>query len=84
MKIHLPTLDELNKLSASQNILLILRGLYTSDLSFMYMTLSRDSIVDICSTFTSLVNIEIGQECHNLTHEELVEIKHIIAEMCVE
>lgn len=51
VRVILPTVDQLNIMSASRNLLMMLRTLNTSDLAFMYMLFEKRTlgdIIDVC------------------------------------
>lgn len=73
----LPTLSDLNKLSAVENNLLILRALNTSDLVFAHMLLKHDTLTDITTNCTDMLK----HEPDVLTPEQLTEYNSLIKDI---
>ena len=67
---NLPTLSQLNTLTPSQNNLVLLRTLFTSDMAFSYMLLNHSTITDIVNNVEGMLCIEANADCHGLTNEE--------------
>lgn len=73
------TLERLNNLSSAQNMLVLLRSLNTSDLTFQYMLYTKETIKDIASVALSLlVTDQIDQEA-TLTVMEMKEFNDYIS-----
>ena len=73
----IPTLNELNELSAAEVSLLILRCLSTSDLCFHYMLLHSNTVADILNTSIDLIT----NEPTPLSNDELFELTELTANM---
>lgn len=72
----LPTLAVLNTLTCSQNCLLMLRVLGTSDLSFMCGLFSREAMEEVARVSLSLLDGE-GSDCA-LSEAELTEFRSLV------
>lgn len=68
----LPTLQQLNNMDTEKGVLLLLRILNTSDLSFMYDCLNPATIRDLVETCVGI--LEASAEQSGLTFEEKTEI----------
>lgn len=74
----IPTIKQLNKHSASKNLLLLLRVLNTSDLSFTYMMFAPDTIRDIINIAQRVLKIETDANCHDLGDDYLREYNELV------
>ena len=72
---------ELNKLSVSQNQLLLLRVLGTSDMTFMYMLYDVPTIHNITHQAIGLLKMELQEECHELSMDELGEYTSLVSDL---
>lgn len=68
------TLAYLNELSASQNFLIMLRTMNTSDLGFTYMLFKQETLEDIVEVCQSILDIEDTFGFEPLTKEQRTEI----------
>ncbi len=66
-------LKHLNGLTATQNFLVMLRSLNTSDLAFTYMLLGHKSCLDIAKNAENILHDEILNDCHRLSDTECIE-----------
>lgn len=75
----IPTLKELNKMTAGDVSLLILRCLATSDLTAMYMLLERSTVKDLKQNLNGLIQDELTSDDRSsasyITLAELGEIE---------
>jgi hypothetical protein len=73
----IPTLAELNDLPAEHTILLMLRVLSTSDLTFMYVLFEPSTIADICNVSGQM----LAHPELELTEEESSEAREYLKDM---
>jgi hypothetical protein len=73
-----PTLTELNELTASQAMLVVLRGINTSDLAHMYMLFAPNTLRDIKYVAYNLFKEEHKHNVHELTKAEIEEYAHYL------
>ncbi|QIG70779.1 hypothetical protein EVB91_228 [Rhizobium phage RHph_I1_18] len=72
--------EALNKLSASQNQLVLLRVLMTSDLAFTYMLYDPKTVHDIGRVAIDLLVNEMSDDCDHMSNDEIGEFQgHISA-----
>lgn len=80
----IPTLDQLNELSASKTILVLLRTLNTSDFVFHYMLYKHTTLKDIIAQAESLLHLEVTHEdgdVSGLSEAEKTEFFKYMADM---
>lgn len=76
--LDVATVDNLNKLTTTQAALVLLRALHTSDLAWMHNLLDERSIRNIAHVCEGILKIEVGDNCHQLTDEQLAEFKELL------
>lgn len=77
--LQVTQLQHLNELSAAQNILVLLRALNTSDLTFQYMLLTKETCADIEQMAQSLFTMEHGDEMRLTPQEAKEYLEHCAA-----
>lgn len=75
--ITLPTVAQLNQLTTSQNALLMLRVLSTSDLSWMSDCFKPESMKDVASVCKDF--LEADGDSSGLTDEEVAEFNQLLS-----
>lgn len=75
------TLKELNELSSDKAVLLLVRVLNTSDLSFFHSVFKDSTIIDIINQCRGIIEIGDSMGSSDLTSEERAELKELLEDM---